>query len=386
MEKIRIYGDLNYGTGYNVALRGLVQCLEELGWSSETVHVVGASTSTYYREFETSDWLTPYVYGEWWGDDTVNIVVLNPGLVRAYHTSAGGRKNIAYSSWETDRLPRIVVDGKTVVDDLNTFDEVWVPSEHVKRVFEESGVKVPIFVISHVLLRGMSKFYDAPPVSSEVSRFYTIGSWNARKNVEQLLRAYFAVGWTAESPVKLTLHVVPATRDSHAVGAAGWVAQEAAKNLYQSASSPLVLPPFGLLCTPRSFDEMYTFHVDNQIFATASCGEGFCIPIYEALALGNVVVASGPWAEDLLKKLPLDQRQFIVPASRKAPVTPMPECRGYELDHEWWVPEQQALVAALHSAPDRRADKRVVDFVREQYSVKTVSNLIGGRFHVLGVE
>lgn len=386
MEKIRVFGDLNYGTGYNVALRGLLQCLEELGWSSENVHVVGASTSSYYREFETSDWITPYVYGEWWGDDTVNIVVLNPGLVRAYHTAAGGRRNIAYCSWETDKLPKIVVGDKTVVDDLNAFNEVWVPTAHVKQVFEASGVKVPVYVVPHTLLRGLEKFYNAPPLSSEVTRLYTIGSWNARKNVEQLLRAYFAVGWTAESPVKFTVHVVPPTRDVHAIGAAGWVAQEAAKNLYMSASSPQVLPSFGLLTTPRSFDKIYTFHCDNHAFVTASCGEGFCIPVYEALALGNVVVASGPWIEELAQQLPLDQRQLIVVPTRKAPITPMPECRGYELDHNWWVPEQQELVQAIHDVIDRRSDPRVVDWIRAQYSVKNISRLIAERFDALGIK
>ena len=379
MKTIRLYGDLNYGSGYNTALRGLVQALEAIGYSPDTLRVIGAIAGCYYREFEPVDWLSKYVYQDWQHEiEAINLVMLNPAMVDTYFTTVGGRYNIAYCAWETDRLPAIewTVDGekRTCVSSLNRFNEIWVPTNYVRNTFEDCGVTVPIHVVRHALLRGLL----AHPAKArcDAARFYTIGSWNARKNVEGLLRAYFATGWHVESGKNLVCHCVPSSREETAVASASWLAKEGAQNLYDSAANPASLPGFGLLTTPRSYEEMYQLHLNNDVFVTASRGEGFCLPVVEALALGNPVIASGPWLDDN-DLLPVAGSGLRRVRCESVPITPMPECRGYELTHRWWEPLFDSLVYALQQAhtlpmPKARA-------VRDHYSPGAVGSLLAKR-------
>jgi glycosyltransferase involved in cell wall biosynthesis len=160
-----------------------------------------------------------------------------------------------------------------------------------------------------------------------------------------------------------------------------WIAQEGAKNLYMSASNAGVLPPFGLLTTARSYEEMYAFHRQHNIFVTASRGEGFCIPIVEALAFGNQVIASGPWLNDL-KQVVQDDSSLVVVPTTSVPITPMPECRGYELDHRWWEPDVDKLVAALRAATGC-CDSKVAAAVREHYSPAAVGLVVKERLEAI---
>ena len=41
-------------------------------------------------------------------------------------------------------------------------------------------------------------------------------------------------------------------------------------------------------------------------------------------------------------------------ARATGPITPMAECRGYELDHKWWVPDAEAV------AREKSIDKEIV--------------------------
>lgn len=383
MKTIRLFGDLNYGSGYNTALRGLVQALETIGYTPETLRVIGVATGTCYREFEAYDWLANYVYQDWPHDgEDINLVMTNPGMVDDYWTSYGGRYNIAYCAWETDRLPKLtwVKEGVTrnCAIALNQYAQVWVPTNHVKNIFEQSGVTAPIHVVRHALLRELLAIAgDRVTRSASRRDFYTIGSWNARKNVEGLIRAYFAVGWNVESPVHLACHCVPASRDEGTMQAMSWVAQEGAKNLYLSASNAGVLPPFGLLTTARSYKEMYAFHRQHNIFVTASRGEGFCLPVVEALAFGNQVIASGSWLDDLRAVIKDDNSLWTVPV-QSVPITPMPECRGYELDHRWWEPDVDKLIGALRVA-NGACDPRTAAAVREHYNPAAVGNVLAER-------
>lgn len=354
-SKIRIFADINPGTGYNNALRGLIRSLEVLGYTPENVHVIGAATSMIYQTDDNRDWLEPYIFGPWECDDKINIVHLNPGMVGDYWTSVGGRVNIAYCAWETDHLPRKVypVNGvdRTCAGDLNKFDQVWVPSPFLVKIFRDSGVTAPIHVMPHALQPELLARPVKTYTTTTQRRLYTIGSWNDRKNIRGLLRAYLATGL---SPLDMTLlmHLVPPTRDGHAIEAHAFIAKEQTTQLYDALPTKDG-PGFGLLTVPRPYPWILDFHAQNDLFVTASRGEGFCLPALEALALGNAVLGGGgPWLTDLADAIG-DLRVgalYLVP-TQLVEITPMPECRGYELDQRWWEPSREAFTNALLGAP-----------------------------------
>lgn len=361
---IRIIADISYGTGYNNATRGLVQALEVLGLGPEQVRVIGgvASTNTYYDD--ATDRFTEYIFCPAWpGEDKISITHLNPSLAGLFCSPLNGRYNIAYVSWETDRLPRIVaqINGQrhSATEDLNRFDEVWVPARFLVEVLQRSGVTKPIFVVPHVLQRELLD-WPGPLRDGADARFlfYFIGSWNARKNPQQLLRTYLSLGWTRLDPVMLTLRVSPPTRDLADIEAHGFVASGEIKALLAAMPDSDTSAAFGLLTAPRRYSDIVDQHRNSHCFVTLSNGEGFGLPAVEALAYGNTVIGGGPWLDDIQQRIvevggcsaaDVDAVLRRVPYTA-GPITPMAECRGYELDHKWWVPDVAAAAAEMRSA------------------------------------
>lgn len=381
--KIRLIGDTNPGTGYNNALRGLVRALEQLGYSPANLHVIGAVMSMHYQNLDESDgdWLFPYIYGDWSGDDQINIVHLYPPMVGPYWTPLNGRVNIAYCAWETDQLPKATYqkDGatRTCIDDLNLYDQVWVPSKFLVEVFRRSGVTKPIHVVPHALQPELLARPIKPAAVYEgARRFYYTGSWNDRKNPRGLLRAYFATNWTPVD-ASLLLHVTPHTRDLAAVEAHAFIAKEQVKQLVEAY--PGISAGFGLLTTPRPYSWVLDFHTQNDVFVTASRGEGFCLPALEALAMGSGVIGSGPWAEDLAAAIgELRVGALYIVPSQKVEITPMPECRGYELDQQWWEPSREAFTGSFLGAPIVGRPE-VAQRVRDLFSPTAISRIVAER-------
>ena len=66
-----------------------------------------------------------------------------------------GRLLVAFTTWETDRLP------PDWLDILGRFDRVVVPSEFNAEVFASSGLSVPIAVVPHIARPIRSRASDA---------------------------------------------------------------------------------------------------------------------------------------------------------------------------------------------------------------------------------
>jgi len=446
---IRVVGTLDQ-VGYGYALRGNTEALRAVGLGPDRVHLMPATTTQPVDALLRADpWLNEYMYNVG-GEDKINIVHLNPALVGTYHTSVGGRYNIAVCAWETNQLPKEqhhaalasvelprrspfddgssigVADSKTagamaemqadiegradaievcglcrgngvtaegdpcphgceaplpivqtVVGNLNRFDEIWVPSEHVKWVFEESGVTAPVYVIPHVL---QERLLALPPKEAvtlaprDTVHLYHVGTWNARKDPEALVRAYWSCGWNPTDRVRLLLHLVPPNRAESAV----FAHQEMVRNrlsALKKIAGPGGEAQLGLLTTPRSYDWILRMHQQCNVFCSASHGEGFAAGLgaLEAVAMGNYVIGGGgPSLDDLALQAP---DAVVVLPKQEVQVTPMPEYAGYELDQTWWQVRQADLAGAIKELTAQLQDGLVdgappeeVERVRAYYS------------------
>jgi hypothetical protein len=421
-------------SGYGNAARGYMQAFKSIGISGETLRIVPvmAPTSTpaplidssiddhgpftqavasshdpvtgkmpantgaamMGTVYESDDPMNPYISGNWPGNDVINIVHLNPGMCHTYHTSCNGRYNILITAWETDRLTQRQYqwgdETRTMVQDINDYDEVWVPTRSVKKIFVKSGVTKPIFVIPHVLREELVKM----PINRSYAigkdkpvGFYAIGPWNARKNHVDLVRAYYGTRWSIMDRVRLQLFTLPTVRDQHSVEAHEFIANADIRNLREShPQGKLNVPSISLMASPRRF--MYHIkqaHVQNHVFITASRGEGFCLPALDAVALGNHVVGGFPALEDLSVHAP---GLVTYLHSNKVPITPMPEVRGYEIDHEWWETPIKSLSMEMKALKDwvqetGESMKDEVMEVRKAYHPKTIGKLIKKRLEAV---
>lgn len=209
----------------------------------------------------------------------VNIVDVRLPDVRGLWTK--NWYNVAIAAWPTNRLPDEVADA------LRRFDEIWAVSDHVELLLRQAGVQTPVYVIPTPLQPELLKTppkHVAPDIAPEVHPyigphefkhtspvcFYYIGRWNTRKNVDGLLKAYFATGWTNRDPVELIIH----SRDA------------VSEVCDRGKDAPIVR----LLTTPKTHSWVCKLHQMNHVFVTATRGDSFSLPAWEAAAVGNLVV------------------------------------------------------------------------------------------------
>src|SRR6185312_3203750 len=118
--------------------------------------------------------------------------------------------NIGCTVWETDRLPP---HWRGL---LARADRIVVPSAHNASVFADAAVGVPVHVVPHLRRHAFNEL-GAPEratlrrelgVEHARTVFYTINSWEPRKDLPTLLRA-FVRAFTAEDPVALVVKTTP---------------------------------------------------------------------------------------------------------------------------------------------------------------------------------
>lgn len=178
------------------------------------------------------------------------------------------RIKIAYSMVEYSRAPEEWVTA------LNThFDAVAVPDKWVAEVYQNSGVKIPIFVVEiGINLKGLlnQKPRSQPP------KPFIFGNMGAGKNPGVLIEA-FTQAFGSSSAVKLLLHTQhPEPHVEHLIN-------EKKKLGFNNIELEV-----GSLSRKNYIDYLSNFGA----YVTVSNGEGFSVPTREALALGIPVIAT----------------------------------------------------------------------------------------------
>ena len=388
-------------SGYGHAARGNLHALASLGWDRHHVRVVPA---VFWKqgamEAPENDWLKrTYLdaYDDRPDPETgINIVHTHPCYLGLFWSA--GWFNIAVTAWETNQLPQQTYPGpagardRTVIETLDEcYDEVWVPTEAVAEVFRSNGVTTPVFVMPHALL---PELIDRPPktVGPEVPefhpkavcgtngepgggspcRFYTLGTWDLRKDPVRLLQAYYKTGWKIFQPVELLLHATNNSNEQqHDI-------QDLRAAMPGWADLPSMRPSSGV----KSYRWVLDVHEGNHVYVTATHGEGFCLPAVEALAMGNLVVGPrGPLAHlDWAAKAGL----AVLVDTEESDIAIMPEHAGYEVGQTWWSASAFGLAGGLCSALELAREgllplQEGAEEARKRYSVEALAALMRPR-------
>lgn len=197
-----------------------------------------------------------------------------------------GIKNIGYTVWETTRLP------SAWVGYINKLDEVWVPCDWNKDVFRASGVTIPIKKIPHTIdLQEINRAKDIElePIPKTGYRFYSIFQWSARKNPEGLIKAYLSE-FAHDEPVTLVLKTYIGKNNNedrtHTIDAINSIKRD-----LQLHNEPT--PRIKLIHGGLSRDEMISLHRQCDCFVLPHRAEGWGVPHFEAMAVGNPVITTG---------------------------------------------------------------------------------------------
>jgi glycosyltransferase involved in cell wall biosynthesis len=243
---------------------------------------------------------------------------------------------VGFTMLEVDGIP------KAWAASCNRMDEIWVPSRWGADRFRESGVTRPI----HVVPLGFDVQRFRPeagaPRASRRFTFLSVFEWGERKAPEVLLRAY-AAAFAGREKDEVLLVVRANNHDGHVDVAAA----------IDALGLPLDGPPVAMLYNNQIRSaQLGTIYRGADAFVLPTRGEGWGMPILEAMACGLPVIAtdwSGP-SEFLNERVgyPIAVRG-LVPADAKCP---------YYEGFRWADPDPDDLVAKLRHVFTHRDEAR----------------------------
>lgn len=302
----------------------------------------------------------------------VNITELIPPL---WHNAfQKDTYNIGYFFWEVDLLP----DEWVKIINEGLCNEVWVPCEWNKVICQRSGVNKPIYVIYPVTQFSIQAKQDAKKLlpiggKDDAYRFYSIFQWSNRKNGDGLLRAYFNE-FTSKDNVLL---VIKSYGSSVSV-AERRIIKEVISDLKRTSSNPDPPPVyfFGELLKPN---EVSAIHPQCHCYISPHRGEGWGIPIAEAMSYGNQVVTTKIGGiTDFLddKNKPTG---YIIPNTWET-VTKMPWTQYYNDKQKWGGIKDLDIQYAMRQAYDERNNfsyrvnnyKSILDLCSEGAIIKLI--------------
>ncbi len=204
---------------------------------------------------------------------------------------ADGRRLVAFTTWETDRLP------STWPSILDRFDLVVVPSVFNAEVFAAARLRPPIAVVPHIA-RCPDNGHPPDTSTGAGSTFtvYVMGTWSTRKAIPDAVEAFVAA-FTSNDDVRLIIHTTEedlieratrpgAGRRSPHAGTSWW-------SLSKALGGRSNLPEIVLSTRSMTDAEVDDLHRRGDCFLSLSRGEGWGLGAFEAAASGNPVVATG---------------------------------------------------------------------------------------------
>jgi glycosyltransferase involved in cell wall biosynthesis len=242
---------------------------------------------------------------------------------------------IGFTMLEVDGIPRHWADV------CNRMDEIWVPSRWGAERFVASGVTKPIRVVPLGYDAGRFTPGSGPRASRRFT-FLSVFEWGERKAPEVLLRAY-AAAFAGPEKDDVLLLLRANNHDGHVDVAAQ----------IEALGLPNDGPPVAMLYNNQiRSSQLASLYRGADAFVLPSRGEGWGMPILEAMACGLPVIAT-PWSgpSEFLHDgvgYPIAIRG-LVPADAKCP---------YYEGFRWADPDSDDLVAKMRHVFTHRDEAR----------------------------
>jgi glycosyltransferase involved in cell wall biosynthesis len=183
--------------------------------------------------------------------------------------------NIQHTSW---------------IDHLNIMDEVWVPCSHMLNL---KGMKKPCHLIPHACdIEEYNQEYEQLeiPVLRNKFVFYFIGTYNRRKHVSALLRAFHTEFEQCE-PVELVLKMNHPSMNSDDLAKEVYGLTQKIKEHLRLYNDLNRYKNEVIITVNVSRDELLRLHTTCDCFVCPSFGEAWCAPAFDAMGMGNIVIS-----------------------------------------------------------------------------------------------
>ena len=321
--------------GYAMSSKEILLHLDKANVAVSYRYLYGAGTVFPLEEPEAAPYYNVNVMKQRPLDPKAPCVVYGQGDAFVTKKTQGvGNYKIGYTMLEVTGLP------KEWVRQANEMDEIWVPSPFNVETFRNSGVKKPI----HLMPLGVDTNYFNPLIKkfplTEDYKFLTVFEWGERKAPEKLLKA-FNSAFKASEPVVL-LCKANCTDPSVDV-----------PNLIRE----LKLDPSGgriefIFNKYLPYYQLGSLYRSADCFVLATRGEGWGMPILEAMACGLPVIATAWSAQTAFMNsynaYPI-QVKSLIPAVAKCP---------YYSGFQWADPDEAHLAFLLRHVFENQEEAR----------------------------
>lgn len=277
--------------------------------------------------------------------------------------------NIGFTQWETNRIPDTDFNGDARlnwVKQMNRMGRMMSSSRSALAAFHISGVTTPSFYvpgpidvdsydldklqelpIAHISVddRGnaISK-EDRPPV------FACVGQWNARKNIEDLIVT--VLSFFKRGDFILLIKTYGSTMSSEQNNACINSIQRL-KEIVKNPNAPEIV----VVTENLSDQNMKRLFKSVDYYINPSRGEGFCMPLAQAMAAGIPVISTDVTAP--LDYVEHEATGLLVPTSME-PAIHMPNNPWYRYNQLWGRFNMEAMASDIARcanglfSPDRK--------------------------------
>lgn len=323
---------VNFPSGYAVSAKNMMLALDDLNVDIRYKYVYGPGTPFPVEEKKVSDNYRMNIICQRQFSDEIPQVVYGQGDVFKRNT---GKYKIGFTMLETTGIPQ------EWVRQANLMDEVWVPSTFNVKTFKDSGVTVPIYVIP----LGIDPNYFNPRIKSYKKHskytFLTVFEWGERKAPEKILRA-FSKAFSKKDDVLLICKVF---NNDGSVNV---------EHEIQKLNLPKDGPDIIFLYNCKIDDyQMPTLYRSADCFVLPTRGEGWGMPILEAMACGLPVIATN-WSSQVdfmneSNSYPLNVKKLI-DAQAKCP---------YYKGFQWADPDEEHLIYLMQHVFKNQEEARL---------------------------
>lgn len=280
-----------------------------------------------------------------------------------------GKYNIGHLFWETSKIPAEFV--KT----CNMMQEIWTGSQTNADAIKRSGVTVPIFVAPQPIEteRDEVRAYVLPGCDKDTFVFYSIFEWTERKNPIALIRSYLEEFDKHDNVALLIKSYVDNFNNEQARFLRTQF--KAMRARYGSGKAKMFL--YRHLMDRSQINRL---HETGDCYVTSHRGEGWGIPIVEAMLHANPVITTGyngvhDYLDSSVAHL-LPYTMVGVQNNRNQ--------QWYAADQKWANVDLKSLREAMRKVYNNKIEAREMGeraraFVLKRFNFNTVGKMLADR-------